>query len=103
MGKIYTFLLGGFTGFGLCYFAMGHHVVHAEDGLHLVPKVETSLSQAYVDIRGFGPGDWQQYPKLGAAIAASDDAELKQMVLGNTVEQGVNRILDFLPNAQPNR
>ncbi|MEM6329434.1 MAG: hypothetical protein AAF790_04205 [Planctomycetota bacterium] len=104
MAKIYAFVLGVAVGFGLYHTAISYHVVHASDGLHLVPKVSGKLAEAYVDIRGFTAADALEHPALGAAIAASGNAQLQREfagniaadVLGEGLGEGVGRALDLL-------
>lgn len=89
MGKIYAFLLGVVAGFGLYHLAGSYHVLRAESGWRVVPKVSHTLEDTYVDVRDFGAGDWAKRPELAAAVLKSGDDELKK----DAVSESVNQLL----------
>jgi len=75
-GRIGTFIFGAVAG-GLCVLgALRYHVVKAEDGFHFVPKMSATLSETYVDVRDFGPGDWTEHPTVTAAIVRDGKSHL---------------------------
>ena len=86
MGKVYAFLLGVAAGFGLYHMALSYHVIRANDGLHLTPKVSQTLSNTYIDIRGMSLAEQAEHPAVLAAIAQSGDEALQQELLGGTIE-----------------
>ena len=55
MGRLSTFVFGGIIGAVLVFGSLKYHLVRAPDGLHLIPKLESNLSETYVDVRQFGP------------------------------------------------
>ena len=70
------FFFGMILGAALMYGAMHYHLVRGEDGVFMVPKVTSDLSDVYVDIRGFTLEDWKQHKPLAAAIMNSDRSEV---------------------------
>ena len=87
MGKIYAFLLGVAAGFGLYHLAGSYHVLRADSGLHVAPKVTLSLQDTYVDIRGFGAGDWAKHPELAAAVFQSGNEEIMHEAVAESVDK----------------
>ncbi|MEN1680886.1 MAG: hypothetical protein AAGJ46_14960 [Planctomycetota bacterium] len=80
MGKIYFFLVGVSVGFGMHHLGMSYHFVQADDGLHVVPKLEAELDGWYVDVRSFTISDAARHVGLLAAIEHSDDLSLRQQL-----------------------
>ncbi|MHB0960900.1 MAG: hypothetical protein ACYC6N_22565 [Pirellulaceae bacterium] len=68
MNRLSNFCMGVVVGAAGLYGAMTFHVVRAEDGVHLVPKVTRGLSDVYVDIRTFAAPDWYEHRGLSAAV-----------------------------------
>ena len=68
MGRIGTFLFGLAVGGALVFGVQRYHLLHAGDGFHLVPKLNATFSEAYIDVRSFTVVDWAQHPRLMAAI-----------------------------------
>ncbi len=60
------------SGLGLVFGALKYHAVRAVDGFHVVPRISASFEDAYVDIRKFGPTDWDRHRTLAAALVKAD-------------------------------
>jgi hypothetical protein len=88
-----TFACGVVVGGALIYSALNYHIIHAKDGLHLVPKVNAQLAGFYVDIRGFAPRDWADHPEIFAALSAAHRDDLIQSAAGDAVRNGLDRLL----------
>lgn len=74
MNRTHCFLLGlvlGATGLAA---AQNYWIVQAEDGLHVVRKLESRLELPYVDIRQFTLEDWKSQPGLAKAIFRANQA-----------------------------
>ncbi len=97
MGKIYAFLLGALAGFGLYHVASSYHVVRADSGLHLAPKLSQSLAETYVDIRHYGVDDWAKHPEVAAAVAKAGKGELVQKSATDAVTEQVEQLLPGAP------
>lgn len=93
MKRISTFITGMVVGGALLYVALHYHLLRAQDGMHLVPKAETSLSSIYVDIREFGPRDWANHPKLAAALFESGQEDLMNSAIDGALQNGIDRLL----------
>jgi hypothetical protein len=94
MRRITTFVLGMAAGAMLIYGALTYHIVHTADGLHLVPKVESTLSATYVDLRGI---DFmtliKRYPQVAQAIAASGRNDLIGSAARDSLQTTVDQLL----------
>ena len=93
MKRITSFFFGMAVGAGLLYAALHYHLVHADDGLHLVPKLSAELSSTYVDIREYTVRDWANHPDLAAALMKSDQANLVEGAASDALHNGLDRIL----------
>lgn len=83
MSRLPSFLVGMAIGAMLLYGAMQYHLVRARDGFHLVAKDPPRLSEAYVDVRGFGLSDWSSHAQLSAELVRADKQYLmKDSALG---------------------
>ncbi len=76
MSKINSFFLGVIVGIVGLYSATTYHVVRAEDGVHLVPKVSSGLGNAYVDIRGFDAAQWSEHKNVALALINAGQEDL---------------------------
>jgi hypothetical protein len=85
----FGFIAGGIFVLG----ALKYHVIKAEDGVHLVPKMGATFSETYVDIRSFSPNDWAQHPNLTAAIVRADKAHLMNGAAVDSLFDGVEGLL----------
>jgi hypothetical protein len=92
MPRVFSFLLGVAAGIMLCYGATNYHVVRADDGFHLVHKQRARLAEAYVDVRGFGVGDWGQHAELAAALTAENKQSVMQSAAAKSLEGGLSQL-----------
>lgn len=96
MGKIFTFLFGFIVG-GVCVFGgQKYHIVVAHDGTHLVPKMDVTFSDAFVDVREFTANDWRQHPALAAAIVRDGKSHILQGAVIDTLGSGAEQFLQTL-------
>lgn len=93
MRRLSTFIFGMVFGAGLLYFALNYHLIHADDGLHLVPKLNAELGSTYVDIREFTLADWADHPQLASALIESDQRDLMEGAANDALHNGLDRIL----------
>lgn len=100
MGRFGTLLFGVLLGAILMFVTLKFHVVRANDGFHLVPKITADLGEAYVDIRTFGYEQWQQHPALAAALTHADKAHLLTDGTQTQVQSAVNGVLDVFNGQQ---
>lgn len=78
MNRVFIFFLGVIVGAFAHYGALNYHVVRADDGYHLIPKISSGMTETYVDIRQFEPSDWNQHKTLESAIKQADKSGLLQ-------------------------
>jgi hypothetical protein len=88
-----TFLCGVLVGGLLLYGLLSFHLVRADDGLHLVRKVDAQLASTYVDIRDFGPADWIEHPEVFNALAAAGRRDLIRSAAEDALHNGLDRLL----------
>lgn len=93
MGKFYAFLLGLIAGMAVYHLGSSYHVIQAETGLHMVPKIQQGWEDTYADVREYSPADWADHARLAAAIAASDNEPLKESALDSAVDNALESLL----------
>ena len=83
-------------GAGAVYGSLNYHLVRAEDGVHLVPKVASSFDQIYVDVRKFGPMDWSEHRGLAVALVRADKEHLIGDTTAHHFRQSLHEVLNGL-------
>ncbi len=94
MKRIKYLLLGMILGGAAVFAALKYHVLRTASGFEVVPKVEASLSDTYVDVREFGAGDWTEHEQLVAAILRADREDILQNAAVDQLRQTVDGLLD---------
>ena len=94
MRRIGTFLIGVIFGGLVVFTSLNYHVLKTDEGLYLIPKLESGFGQAYVDIRKFGVPDWTEHPALAEAIIKSDKSHLLKEAAGSAVRNTVRSALN---------
>ena len=89
---LFGMLLGG----ALVYGGMHYHVVRGQQGVFIVPKLESDLSALYTDIRDFTLQDWKSHPRLAAAIIQSNRPQLLQDAAEGQLSETVHTVVDRL-------
>jgi hypothetical protein len=97
MRRLSTFIFGMVVGGLLIYLALNYHLIHAKDGIHLVPKIDATLAATYVDARNFGPRDWAANKDVAMAIFKADRGDLFQSVTSDSLLNGLDRLLPSEP------
>ena len=93
MGRIGNFLLGFLIGGATVYASLHYHVVRADDGMHMVPKLTSTFAETYVDVRGFGFDEWNQHRTLALALAQSDKGYLVEGIAVDALDQSMRDLL----------
>jgi hypothetical protein len=101
MSRISFFLAGVLVGGAAVFTSLKYHVVRAEDGVHLIPKLSSQFGETYVDIRQFDLSDWDQHPSLAAAIVQADKGHLLKDAAIGRFRQSVDRVLEILADPNP--
>jgi hypothetical protein len=96
MNRLSTLLIGALIGAAAMFTAMKYHVVRAEDGLHMIPKVSAELSGAYVDIREFDASHWDDHRALAVSIVNADKEYLLKDSAASTFRHTVDSVLHSL-------
>ena len=99
MKRLTTFIFGMIAGAALRLGAQRYHVIRADDGLHLVPKLHSTLSGTYADIRNFTVADWTEHPDLAAAMLDDDRSDLVEGAASDALQNGLDRLLG--PDSAP--
>lgn len=97
MGRLGHFVIGLMVGGVLVFTALKYHVVRAEDGFHLIPKLTAEFSQAYVDIRPFDLDDWAEHQTLAIAISRAGRSDLLQDAALVSLRGAVERVFKLPP------
>ncbi len=77
MNRFSTFIFGFILGCGLMFVGLKYHIVHASDGLHMVPKTTARFS-IYTDVRKYSVDDWRNNRDLLVDITNFGSDELKE-------------------------
>jgi hypothetical protein len=93
MRRLSTFIFGMIAGGLVIYGALSYHLIHAKDGMHLIPKVKSTFTDTYVDIREFGPADWLERFEVAQALQAAGRADLIEAAAFDSLETGLDRLL----------
>lgn len=94
MRRFFSFFTGLLTGGAIIYFTMNYHLIHAQDGFHLIPKVNAQLSSTYADIRGYKVADWAQHADIAAALVNANRRDLLDEAINDTLNNGIDRLLN---------
>lgn len=96
MNRFSSFVLGILVGCALMYSSLKYHLVRAEDGFHLVPKVTSDFADAYVDIRKFKADDWKKHGSLAAALVNAKKGDLIAGAAESSIRDTVETVFDRL-------
>jgi len=96
MGRFGSFLLGVVLGGAAVFGALKYHVVHADDGVHFVPKIYANFNEIYVDIRKFGVSDWVEHKALATALIKAEKSHLLGDSAANQFQDSVDSLLEDL-------
>ncbi len=91
---IIGFVCGGIFTFGL----LRYHVLHADDGFHLIPKMGATVSEPYLDVRQFTAKDWSEHPAVAAAVVRAGRADLMKDAAVDSLFDGAVGILKAMNN-----
>jgi hypothetical protein len=94
MRRIWTFVTGIVVGGALIFAAMNYHVIRANDGLYVVPKIDAQLALTYADIRDFTVADWAKNSELAGALMNANRRDLVDNAIGNTFDNSVDKWLN---------
>ncbi len=94
MRRLFSFFTGVLTGGAIIYFTMNYHLIHAQDGFHLIPKVNAQLSSTYADIRAYKVADWAQHADIAAALVNANRRDLLDNAINGTLNNGIDRLLN---------
>ena len=67
---------------GMCmYTAFHYHVVATAETYYFIPKQETQLADAYVNISEWGIAEWTDHPALAVAMQKAGHGDLVQQAV----------------------
>ncbi len=93
MNRIGTFFLGFLVGAVTIYASLHYHVLRTADGVQLIPKLTSTLSETFVDVRQFGFQEWSEHQALAAAIARAGKSELLQGAVTQPLQDVVGGVM----------
>lgn len=94
MGKVGIFVTGFVLGGAVVYGSLHYHIVRADDGLHPVPKISSTFSETYVDIRSFSFEDWNEHRHLAQALIQANKSDLMKGVATAALQDAVGGAVD---------
>jgi hypothetical protein len=93
MRRLSTFIFGMVAGGILIYMALNFHLIRANDGMHLVPKVESKLAATYVDVRSFAAADWLAHKDVAMALVRAERGDLLESMAADSLANDIDRLL----------
>ncbi|MBX7168172.1 MAG: hypothetical protein K1X74_17685 [Pirellulales bacterium] len=100
MSAIRNLMFGMILGGAGVYVGLKYHVVNTNEGLVLVPKLEATFADSYIDVRKFTPNDWNERRQLVAAIVKADKQDIIQDSAVDGLKRGVGDLLNRLGYTQ---
>jgi hypothetical protein len=85
MRRLTTLLFGIVLGGGLVFSAHHYHLVRTGKQFLLIPKIEVSLVDPYVDVRDWHLDDWEEHPELLAAMKDQGHGDLLPLTRSSDV------------------
>ncbi len=103
--RLHWFMAGMLCGAALSstvvYQTLCYHFLHTRDGFVRLPKARPTFSEAYLDIRNYGPDDWGRHNGLVAAILRADRFDLLQSPEPDSQKARLNALMQSLKSAEP--
>jgi hypothetical protein len=96
MSRFSWFFAGVLVGAVGVYTSLHYHVVRTDEGVHLVPKVASTFSETYVDVRDYSVSDWSKHKTLLAAVVKAKKHDLLKDSGSDTLVEGMQHALDGL-------
>ncbi len=100
MNRFTSFLAGVVVGVIGLYGCMHFYVVHTNDGVEFVRKLNPQVSIPYVDVRKFTPADWQSHSALAAAMVKAGKTKALGGAAANSLGNSVSTAVDDWMNDQ---
>lgn len=91
MSRMMALMLGIVIGAVGVYTAFRYHIVQTDKRWLLVVKLETSLNDAYVDVRDWSLEDWSRHPALANAMIKSGHEDVVKQAAAKRL---IDRVLD---------
>ena len=96
MNRVFAFVLGVIAGVIGHHAALNYHVVRADNGVHLIPKISSGLSETYVDIRSFDLSAWNEHKTLAAAIVRAEKPNLLRNTMSSSLQSSIDGMMHVL-------
>jgi len=96
MNCFFAFLLGIAVGAFGHYAALNFHMVRADDGFHVIPKIAPRMGEVYVDIRQFDLSDWNNHKSLATAIVRAEKPSLLKDAAGASLNSLMDGMADIM-------
>lgn len=94
MSRIGALVFGVVVGCGLMYGGLFYHLLRTDAGFEMVPKASATLTDSYLDVRKFSVSQWADHQAVAQAVLKADKGHLLGGSVGNSLEQGMNRVMD---------
>ena len=89
MRRMFSMMIALAAGGGLVWGGMNYHVLQTNQGVVVVHKRQSTLSDTYADVREWGLQQWTDHPDLVAALSDAGRADVieNKGVLKTTFKQ----------------
>jgi hypothetical protein len=96
MGRLSSFVFGVAVGGAAVFTSLKYHVVRTDEHFELVPKLNATFAETYVDIRDFDLADWSDHKTLMAALVRADKQEVLKNSAADSLADGMGTLLEKL-------
>lgn len=77
MGKLKSLMIGALLGAGGMYIGLQYHLLQAEEGFLIVPRMpQQRLQDTYADVRDWDAGTWTARPRVALAVTEDGRGDL---------------------------
>ncbi len=94
MRCLFAVFFGTIFGGALVFVAFQYHVIREDDDFLIVPKRQASLTDSYVDVRGWDADEWNSHPVLSKAVTDYGRSDLVKRTLTRGLFDNLFRSFD---------
>lgn len=84
--------MGCLVGGTAVYGSLNYHILRTADGIELVPKLQATFKETYLDVRNYSASDWSDHKTVLSALVRAN----KEHVLADSASQQLAEGIDTL-------
>ena len=96
MSRLSWFVMGFVIGALTVLGSLKYHVLRTDEGVEVVPKLSATVSETYLDVRGFGISDWTEHKSVMAAVVQSNKGHILKDAAATELVDSVDGMLQGL-------